>query len=454
MSRASKINSRNTSTKNFFNFSYKRYRFHFGIYIPCSYDHIIPGFSGYTPPKTICKILAPFIMSDFRRACVLHQPSFFKNNVFTFFKNPKKALNIDHTTPSVNPKIYHANLLYTRWNTHRTKRIYSRRLGISFEEMIHARDRYSSKYLIINIYIGKNFLIFVSDIVTTLEQHKLATVQRYQFMFSESQFVLKPIKHLLYNHGLHHRNYKFWTPFFGRPGKRITTIRLDDTSSPNIIYTVASYNPIPNMFIPHKYRNIIPKEPLYTEEGVYIVPGSREWFTYMYNLHINLPPPLTKAQHHALRLENERIENIRQIKEEAILKGTSTNRVGKRRHLAFTLTRISERFHDEMMDYTTQYLASDDKKTKSHTYKIMSDYTIRYIEGANLRVGDSKRSRILPPGVTEDTSDNAKELELRPKKRRISSHTNLYPLIDNTDRFKHRRLTPAIMDDSIGAEFY
>ncbi|CAB5382559.1 unnamed protein product [Rhizophagus irregularis] len=174
----------------------------------------------------------------------------------------------------------------------------------------------------------------------------------------------------------------------------------------------------------------------------------------MYNLHINLPPPLTKAQHHALRLENERIENIRQIKEEAILKGTSTNRVGKRRHLAFTLTRISERFHDEMMDYTTQYLASDDKKTKSHTYKIMSDYTIRYIEGANLRVGDSKRSRILPPGVTEDTSDNAKELELRPKKRRISSHTNLYPLIDNTDRFKHRRLTPAIMDDSIGAEFY
>ncbi|CAB4373905.1 unnamed protein product [Rhizophagus irregularis] len=83
------------------------------------------------------------------------------------------------------------------------------------------------------------------------------------------------------------------------------------------------------MFIPHKYRNIIPKEPLYTEEGVYIVPGSREWFTYMYNLHINLPPPLTKAQHRALLIENERIENVRKTKEDAILHGTSFNRINR-----------------------------------------------------------------------------------------------------------------------------
>ncbi|CAG8780772.1 7092_t:CDS:1, partial [Rhizophagus irregularis] len=54
-----------------------------------------------------------------------------------------------------------------------------------------------------------------------------------------------------------------------------TTINDTPPSSPLITYTVAPYNPTPNMFIPHKYRNIIPKEPLYTEEGVYIVPGSR-----------------------------------------------------------------------------------------------------------------------------------------------------------------------------------
>ncbi|UZO29108.1 uncharacterized protein OCT59_022598 [Rhizophagus irregularis] len=393
-------------------------------------------------------------MSDFRRACVIHQPLFFKND------------------------IYHANLLYTRWNTHRTKRIYSRRLGISYEETIHARDRHSITHLNNkHIYRKKlsNFCIRCSHnprVSKTQEirfdqakrrifhkkehnplnliRHKLATAQRYWFMFSDSQFVLKPIKHLLYNHGLHHRNYKFWTPFFGRSGKRITTTTLDDTSSPNINYTVAPYNPIPNMFIPHKYRNIIPKEPLYTEEGVYIVPGSREWFTYMYNLHINLSPPLTKAQ----RREKNKLERIRLDKKEASFHGSSFNRYPTRKHLAFTLTRINERFHEEMMDYTNQYLASDDEKIKSDIYKIMSDFTIRFIKGSKGRVSDVKRACYLPPGATVDTSDDAKELELRPKKRRLSSNTNLYPLIDNTERFKRRRFYPAVMDDSTGAELY
>ncbi|CAG8775232.1 14627_t:CDS:1, partial [Rhizophagus irregularis] len=244
-------------------------------------------------------------MSDFRRACVLHQPLFFKNDVFIHIKNVKKELNVDSTNPSLKPKIFHANLLYTHWNTHRTKRIYSRRLGISYEETIHARDRHSITHLnnkhiyrkkLCNLSIRRSHNPRVSKAQETrfdrakrrifntkehnhmdLIQHKYATAQRYRFLFSETQFVLKPIKHLLYNQGLHHGNYKFWTPFFGRPGKRFMTTTINDTppSLPLITYTVAPYNPTPNMFIPHKYRNIIPKEPLYTEEGVYIVPGSR-----------------------------------------------------------------------------------------------------------------------------------------------------------------------------------
>ncbi|CAB4384028.1 unnamed protein product [Rhizophagus irregularis] len=396
-------------------------------------------------------------MSDFRRACVLHQPLFFKNDVFTHINKAKKALNIDPTTPSLNPKIYHANLLYTRWNTHRTKRIYSRRLGISFEETIHARDRYSIEHLN-NKHIYRKRLSNLC--IRRSHNPRVSKVQEIRFerakrlYVSESQFVLKPIKHLLYNHGLRYRNYKFWTPFFGCPGKRITTTIVEDTSSPVIIRIVASYNPIPNVFIPHKYRNIIPKEPLYTEEGVYIVPGSREWFTYMYNLHINLPPPLTKPQHCALRLKNERIEHIRKNKEDAILMGTSYTHVTKRKHMVFTLTRISERFNDEMTDLTKDYLASDDEITKSHIYRIISNHTIDYMAAATRRVANSKRLCSVRPEQTGDTSDDTKTLELRPKKRRISSYTNLYPLIDNTDRFKRRRFSPAIMDDSTGAELH
>ncbi|PKY53157.1 hypothetical protein RhiirA4_471209 [Rhizophagus irregularis] len=37
------------------------------------------------------------------------------------------------------------------------------------------------------------------------------------------------------------------------------------------------------MFIPEKYRDIIPKDPIYVNNR-FIIPGSCEWFTYMYNL--------------------------------------------------------------------------------------------------------------------------------------------------------------------------
>jgi hypothetical protein len=44
-SRADKNNSSNRSTKSFFNFSYKRYRFYLGIYTPCNhfYDPQLPA---------------------------------------------------------------------------------------------------------------------------------------------------------------------------------------------------------------------------------------------------------------------------------------------------------------------------------------------------------------------------------------------------------------------------
>ncbi|UZO13027.1 uncharacterized protein OCT59_004533 [Rhizophagus irregularis] len=220
MSRASKIDSRNTTTKNFFNFSYKRYHFYFGIYIPCSHDYITPGFPGFTPPKTICKVLTPFIMSDFRRACVLHQPSFFKNDVFIHIKNVKTELNVDSTNPSLKPKIFHANLLYTHWNRHRTKRIYSRRLEISYEETIYARDRHSITHLnnkhiyrkkLCNLSIRRSHNPRVSKAQEThfdrakrrifnkkehnrmdLIQHKYAMAQRYRFLFSETQLQPRP----------------------------------------------------------------------------------------------------------------------------------------------------------------------------------------------------------------------------------------------------------------------
>ncbi|CAB4373844.1 unnamed protein product [Rhizophagus irregularis] len=73
-----------------------------------------------------------------------------------------------------------------------------------------------------------------------------------------------------------------------------------------------------------------------------------------------------------------------------------------------------------MMDYTNEYLASDDEKIKSHIYEKMSNFTTRMIDASKARISNSKRTyrrtKILSPGATSDTSDDAKELEFRPKK--------------------------------------
>ncbi|GBC35465.1 uncharacterized protein OCT59_004753 [Rhizophagus irregularis] len=90
-----------------------------------------------------CRIPAPFIMSRDRRACVNHQPQFFKEKIFHNIK-PKPEHNDKDITPDfTNSKTSHANLLYFRWLAGRPKHIFSKRMGISFISSYHARDNLS-----------------------------------------------------------------------------------------------------------------------------------------------------------------------------------------------------------------------------------------------------------------------------------------------------------------------
>ncbi|PKY61870.1 hypothetical protein RhiirA4_551066 [Rhizophagus irregularis] len=110
MSRAGKICSRNTSTRNFFNFSYKKYRFYFGIYIPCS--HHQPAVDLITQ-KDPCKVPAPFMMSDFRRACVIHQPLFFKKDTYKNIKPLGKLKSNAPPRPPYKKYVYGFYTVYT-----------------------------------------------------------------------------------------------------------------------------------------------------------------------------------------------------------------------------------------------------------------------------------------------------------------------------------------------------
>ncbi|PKK79001.1 hypothetical protein RhiirC2_705367 [Rhizophagus irregularis] len=131
--------------------------------------------------------------------------------------------------------------------------------------------------------------------VFKIKEHNPPDLYRHR-----SQYVNKPVKHLTYNHGLVSDVYNFRTPHYYKTSNHVT-LRADGRQttisqarlSPAYLSTagypwVQPYQPYPNMFIPYKYRDIIPKDPLYTDTGDYIVPGSCTWFTYMSELYRNI----------------------------------------------------------------------------------------------------------------------------------------------------------------------
>lgn len=112
------------------------------------------------------------------------------------------------------------------------------------------------------------------------------------------------------------------------------------------------------MFIPHKYRDIIPPDPIYADDGSFIVPGSREWFTYMYRLELRLAADKESA---AERLRIQRLEDYRRAlhaedrktvrewkQRAAAYDGTS---VIKRKEEKERLTELNQSFHRRMTTF-------------------------------------------------------------------------------------------------------
>ena len=139
-----------------------------------------------------------------------------------------------------------------------------------------------------------------------------------------------------------------------------------------------NYNPIPDIFIPEKYRDIIPKDPIYVE-GRYMIPGSREWFTYMYNLDKSYYPPEDMIQgrnvkgkwavtHPIYRMDindifvkqkivekaqQQRIEriNLAIVIKEALYHGTTPKHHNYRERMIQSLTNASEAIHTYIPKY-------------------------------------------------------------------------------------------------------
>ncbi|PKK68062.1 hypothetical protein RhiirC2_782770 [Rhizophagus irregularis] len=361
-----KSNNQNTSTKTFFNFSYKKYRFYFGIFIP--YDHSIESKPLSLPPR-LCDLPSPIAMFNNRHGCGLHFYKKYQEKTIFVRNNNGELVSPNH----LQNKQLHANLIYERWKNKETKSISSLHTGITYNSRYIISNRQQKRFERSCRRILKQEIIKPGAVSNV--SSKLATAKKNGFVFLSSQKITKSIKHLHYkkvNDIPNQKDYNFIIPqYFRTERKKVTppivvhpriTVNVDvleSTTNNQTILSASPYNPIPNMFIPVKYHDIIMPDPIYDDADSFIIPGSRAWFTYMYRLDLaTREERLEKAEMarmaaryaeleaeseariaHQLQLEEERTQRLAKIRKdheielnkEAIYQGTSSKHVEHRR---------------------------------------------------------------------------------------------------------------------------
>ncbi|CAB4415368.1 unnamed protein product [Rhizophagus irregularis] len=216
-SRAQKNDLTNHMTKTFFNFSYKKYRFYFGIYLPC--NHVCTNSPFNTIPQ-VCTTPVPFTMSKHRSACILHHKK------LVLYITPKDNETPRYDNNCRNSKDFHADLLHRRWASKRIYSHFSQRLGISFDTKYHAYGlnnviKKGSDFIYGKIYFNFNHRHSTS-LRTEKRQHarfeslrrrvfnssnlqpdatrddKFLAAKRKTFLFDAEQHICKRLIHLSY----------------------------------------------------------------------------------------------------------------------------------------------------------------------------------------------------------------------------------------------------------------
>ena len=447
-SREQKVDEHNHSTKTFFNFSYKRYRFHFGIYLPCNFD-TTHEFNDNV--HTTCTIPCPIVMSTARSACGVHWHKKYQTTAIYFSQKPS-----DVPTNFTNSKIGHANLLYQRWTDGQRKAIFSKRQGISFSSIYRARSvnhlltKKRSKHMYFRYNwdlqhilspnprtakrqrqrFDRNCRRIFNSIKCGKDRNlplaaKLSYCKPRGFLFQEGQWTTRPISHIQYRHAGKVplvKDYAFTIPhrIVNHGQVNINTLLLPTLP----VHTAEPYNPIPDMFVPMKYRDIIPSDPIYTNDGTFIVPGSREWFTYMYRLELS-----TREARKNDRIRIRR-DQLRLLQQNAAINGTSVKHYHQRQEEVVDLTKRNDRFHDTITECLQCYAQTPaDSKIYPMRHHLIEKFTIftnnysssYYIRPRYTRLG------INDPIILVDgyTSDETETLEARPCKRKASATSNL-----------------------------
>ncbi|GBC32698.2 hypothetical protein RIR_jg12093.t1 [Rhizophagus irregularis DAOM 181602=DAOM 197198] len=385
-------------------------------------------------------------------ACGIHLSQAFKEIVISKAPKVKKDTTVDFT----NDKSAHANLLFCRWQYGRTKEVFSNRLGISYSsETYHAaRDATSILHLGNKHMYRKtlsNFRVTTStNLCTKKKQEKrferscrrvfnrtksqpgidhspsdrLAIAKRYHLLFLPSQSLRQKLTSHLLIPLPHHRLYAQL--------HLIIQFRI--------------------MFIPHKYRDIIPTEPLYsTPDGVFIVPGSREWFTYMSTLEKKIRADITFQRTWEKALAHQRpesakkeLEIARVQKERAGYLGISVKHLRVRERETLLLTGFNDRYYEgngEISLSTSNIMLILQSKSKYVRKCLLKYSSPEYLQ---------KYTKHRKAHTPEDDSyilEETQALEFRPNKRDVDHNSNLLSYHVSIKQ-KRLRSVPIFIEDS------
>ncbi|CAB4396218.1 unnamed protein product [Rhizophagus irregularis] len=277
-------------TKTFFNFSYQKYRFYFGIYLPCNHAYPVDPL---TNTVATCSISTPFTMLHHHHACIIHH----KNLVLYFILKDNKIPDVSHCKTF---KDFHASRLYNRWAKKKKYHNFSNRLGISFTTLsYYAYDTnvivkkgsdfiYSKKYGNLQFTPNSspkvkkrqearfNALVRHTFHKAKLDNNaetddKLRAARWHKFLYQENQQFIAPIKHLRYKKRFIEPSddyYTFLLPFsetktVSAPAIAETTRNISSvTSTSNRDHTSSSStNNWEN--VPEHYILLIPQSAIY-----------------------------------------------------------------------------------------------------------------------------------------------------------------------------------------------
>ncbi|EXX71993.1 hypothetical protein RirG_073580 [Rhizophagus irregularis DAOM 197198w] len=288
-SRAQKKNKNNHMTKTFFNFSYKKYRFYFGIYLPCNHTHTV---GPLTNTAATCSIPVPFTMSHYRHACIIHH----KKLVLYFLSKDNKIPDVSNCKTF---KDFHATRLYNRWVKKKKYQNFSNRLGISFTTSYQAYNTNVVATKGLDFIYGKKYgnLQFTPSsspkVKKRQEAHfnalvrhtfhnaklddnaqtddKLRAARRYKLLFQENQLFTAPIKHLRYKK-------KFIEPSTGYYTFPIPLLKIKTVSASAIAETICNVSSVATTLndnptssvntdnwenVPEHYIPLIPQSAIY-----------------------------------------------------------------------------------------------------------------------------------------------------------------------------------------------